>query len=223
VIADLDRKLTELRFLQGIEKVEHVPYQTGDQFWVRFNKPIDLGKLDQIVKKHGYVMTKFASVPSRLPRGLGELFWDGVTHVIARSMSGWSRFTSKFGFEPEGIAKLATDLHGPNQIFIATDEEGIQLLYEYLGLEYLPPAPSSPVVRLSQPTAQKSVSPPKPQVSLPTNVEPAPSRTLPSAARRFASSMKASLVECCCRRLPSVPQLGSRSTSGLLQVFYLRL
>lgn len=183
MIPDLERRLTELRFIQGIEKVEHVPYQTGDQFWVRFNQPMDLAKLDEIVKKHGYVMTKFASVPSRLPRGLGELLWDGITHVIAKRMSGWSRFTSKFGFEPDGIAKLAMDLHGSNQIFIATDEEGIQLLYEYLGLKYVPPTPPAPAVKPappattptvakpSQPATPQPVPPAKPAPSPPANVQ----------------------------------------------------
>jgi hypothetical protein len=196
VIPDLERRLTELRFIQGIEKVEHVPYQTGDQFWVRFNQRMDLGKLGGIVKKHGYVMTKFASVPSRLPRGLGELFWDGVTHVIARRISGWSRFTSKLGFEPDGIAKLAMDLHGSNQVFIATDEEGIQLLYEYLGLKYVPPTPPAPAMKLtppaktttppvakpSQPAAAQPAAPAKPAPSPPANLQTEPStRTVPGA------------------------------------------
>jgi hypothetical protein len=174
---ELERRLAELRFIQGIEKVEHVPYQTGDQFWVRFNQPMDLGKLDEIVKKHGYVMTKFASVPSRLPRGLGELVWDGVTHVIVRKISGWSRFTSKFGFEPDGIAKLATDLHGSNQIFMATGEEGIQLLYEYLDLKYIPPTPPATAAKTpriappSQPSAPQLVAPAKPQPNPQANVQ----------------------------------------------------
>jgi hypothetical protein len=198
VIPDLDRRLTELRFVQGIEKVEHVPYQIGDQFWVRFNQPMDLGKLDQIVREHGYVMTKFASVPSRLPRGLGELLWDGITHVIAKRLSGWSRFTSKFGFEPDGIAKLATDLHGSNQIFIATEEKGIQLLYEYLGLKYVPPTPPAPAVkpaapaqtttppvaRPSQPAAPQPVPPAKPSAGPPANVQPGPTTgIMPSASQ----------------------------------------
>jgi hypothetical protein len=173
MVADLERRLSELRFVEGIEKVEHVPYETGDQFWVRFNQPLDLGKLDEIVKKHGYVMVKFASIPSKLPRAIGELLWDGVTHIIMRKISGWSEFTSKLGFEPEGIAKLAFDLHGPYQMFMATEEEGILLLYEYLGLRYVPPAP--------QAAAPKPTAPMKP-ASSPLAKPPQPASPQPVAA-----------------------------------------
>ena len=174
---ELERRLNELRFIPGIEKVEHVPYQTGDQFWVRFNQRIDLGKLDEIAKTHGYALTKFASVPSRLPRGLGELLWDGVTHVIVKRMSGWSRFTSRFGFEPDGIAKLATDLHVSNQIFMATNEEGIQLLYEYLGLKYIPPTPPAPAAK--PPPPAKAATPPVAPASKPPAPQPIPPATPP--------------------------------------------
>lgn len=141
MIGDLERRLIELRFLEGIEKVEHVPYQTGDQFWVRFSLPLDFGKLEGLVKKHSWQIVRFGGIPSKLPRGLAEMLWDGVTHVIVKKISGWSKFTSSLGFEPEGIAKIAVDLHGPYEIFIATDEEGVKILYEYLGLKYVPPAP----------------------------------------------------------------------------------
>jgi hypothetical protein len=165
-IADLERRLTELRFIEGVVKVEHVPYQSGDQFWVRFTRPFDLGKLNEVVKKHGYALVKFASAPSKLPRGLAELLWSGITHVVVEEISGWSRFTSNFGFEPEGIAKLAVDLHGPYWLFIAIREEGIQLLYEYLGLKYAPPSPPAPTssgsVKPTTPTIAKPVQPAAP-------------------------------------------------------------
>ena len=172
MIADLNRRLTELRFVEGIEKVEHVPYPSGDQFWVRFIRPFDLGKLDEVAKKHGYKIVKFASAPSKLPRGLAELLWSGITHVVVEKISGWSRFTANFGFEPEGIAKLAVDLHGPYWIFITLREEGIQLLYEYLGLKYASPSPPAP-------TASAPVKPTTPPVAKPAQpVGPIP--TTPS-------------------------------------------
>lgn len=171
MVADLERRVTELRFIEGIEKVEHVPYQAGDQFWVRFNRPLDIGKFEEIVRKHGLVMVKFASVLSKLPRGIRELLWDGITHVIAKEISGWSAFISKLGFEPDGIAKLAVDLHGPFQIFIATEEEGIPLLYEYLGLKYAPPSPPAPVpaapVKPATPPVTKPTQPTAPQPAAP--------------------------------------------------------
>jgi hypothetical protein len=91
------------------------------------------------------MIVKFARLPSRLPRRLAELLWSGTTHVVVGKFSGWPRFTSNFGFEPEGIAKLAVDLHGPYWLFITTEEEGIQLLYEYLGLKYASSSPSAAV------------------------------------------------------------------------------
>lgn len=182
MVGDLERRLVELRFIEGIEKVEHVPYRTGDQFWVRFNSPLDLGKLENLVNKHGYIMVRFATLPSKLPRGLSEMLWDGVTHVIAKKMSGWSKFTSSLGLEPEGIAKIVDDLHGQYQIFIATTEEGVQLLYEYLGLKYVPPAPP-PVVPAKPlvPAANKPVpAVPQPAAPVPPVTAKPPTPSQPS-------------------------------------------
>jgi hypothetical protein len=191
MVADLGRRLVELRFIEGIEKVEHVPYPTGDQFWVRFNRPLDFAHLKDLVKKHGYLIVEFAKLPSKLPRGISEMLWNGVTHVIARKISGWSRFTSSLGLEPDGIAKIAHDLHGQYQIFIATTEEGVQLLYEYLGVKYVPPAPppvtpakpptpaagkSAPVVAKPAPPAAPAKPPPAGQPSQPTPAQPASSQ-----------------------------------------------
>lgn len=202
MIGDLGRRLVELRFIEGIEKVEHVPYPSGDEFWVRFNRPMDFARLKDLVKKHGYLMVEFAKLPSKLPRGLSEMLWNGVTHVIARKMSGWSKFTSSLGLEPEGIAKIAHDLHGQYQIFIATTEEGVQLLYEYLGVKYVPPAPPPPVIpaKPPMPAAGKPAPvvarpatpaapvkpPPAGQPSQPTPAQPAPPQP-PGAAAKTAT------------------------------------
>lgn len=177
MVGDLVRRLVELRFIEGIEKVEHVPYPTGDEFWIRFNRPVNLGKLDGIVKKHGYLMVSFARLPSKLPRGLSEMLWDGVTHIIAKKISGWSKFTSFLGFEPEGIAKIANDLHGRYQIFMATQEEGVQLLYEYLGVKYTPPAPPPPIAQPKPPTPPA----PKPTPAIPRPAAPTtPAKSVPA-------------------------------------------
>jgi len=173
VVSDLERRLAELRFLDGVEKVEHVPYPTGDQLWVRFNKPLDLQKLEEVAKKHNYAMVRFTSVSSRLPQWLAEVLWDGVTYVITKKISAWSKFKASLGFEPEGIAKVAIDLYGPYQIFITTGEEGVQVLYEFLGLKHVPRppptlvAPAKPVVQVaarpspSQLQETKTVPPPQ--------------------------------------------------------------
>jgi hypothetical protein len=201
MVADLERRVDELRFVDGVEKAEHVPYPTGDQFWVRFNQPIAFKKLDEIVRKHGLLMMKFASLPSRLPRGLAEMLSNGVTHIITKEISDWSKFTSKLGFEPEGIAKLAVDLHGPYEIFITKDEEGIQLLYEYLGLNYAPPAPpqpkpaapvkpaGSPVAKPSQPIVPRPAAPPTPQgTDSPSKSQPSQSGTADSGTATQAQT-----------------------------------
>jgi hypothetical protein len=163
LVGDLGRRVVELRFLDGVEKVEHVPYRTGDQFWVRFNKPLDLKRLHEVLKSHGYSTVSFANMPSRLPRKLAEVLWDGVTLVIVKNVSGWTKFKASLGFEPEGIAKIAADLHGPYQIFMTTDEAGVQVLYEYLGVKYVPPPP---------PASPKPATPAKPVA--PTVAKPSP-------------------------------------------------
>lgn len=196
MIAELDRRISELRFIEGIEKVEHVPYQSGDQFWVRFNRPFDLGKLNEIVKKHGYEMVKFAGLPSKLPRGLAEMLWNGITHVITKNLNAWSRLTSKFGFEPEGVAKLAKDLHGPYQIFMATNEEGIQLLYEYVGVKYVPPAPppkpAAPIPpKPAAPATAKPAQPATTPPATPTPAPPKPAETKPATPQPPAPTVPA--------------------------------
>ncbi len=179
--------MVELRFVEGIEKVEHVPYPTGDQFWVRFNRKLDFGKFGDVAKKHGFVMVSFASLPSKLPRPIAEILWDGVSHIITKKISGWTKFTAFFGLEPDGIAKIATDLHGPYQIFMSTQEEGIQILYEYLGLKYTPPVPPPKPVTPAKPAVPAAVKPsptaPRPVASpAPDTVKPT-SSTQPSPAQ----------------------------------------
>ena len=171
MIGDFQRRLFELRFVDGIEKVEHVPYPSDDEFWVRFNRRLDIKKLEELAKKHGATLVKFGGLPSKLPRPLAELLWDGISYVIAKKISGWEKFTAALGFEPDGIAKIAADAHGPYQIFIATQEEGLQILYEYLGLKYVPPAPPPPMpVAPAKPPVQPAAKP----------VTPAPKPTAPT-------------------------------------------
>ncbi len=196
MVGDLQRRLVELRFFDGIEKVEHVLYSTGDQFWVRFNHKLDFGKFEDISKKHGYVMVNFASLPSKLPRPIAEIMWNGVSHIITKNLNGWSKFTASFGFEPDGIAKIATDLHGPYELFITTQEEGVQILYEYLGLKYTAPTPltkavappkaptpaplSKPASPAPRPVAPPVASVPAPAATKPVQVAPPPAQPSPA-------------------------------------------
>jgi len=177
----LQTRLNELRFVDGIEKVEHVPYLTGDQFWVRFNRPFNFKKLNEVAKKRGYTMMKFGGLPSKLPGRLVEVLWDGVNHVIVKNPNGLVKLTASLGIEPDGVAKIATDLHGPYQIFMAMNEEGVQLLYDYLGLKYVPPPPPPP--KPVVPT-KPAIPAAKPSAPVPTTVtRPAPPAAAPSVPK----------------------------------------
>lgn len=175
MFTELEHRVSELRFIDGIEKVEHVRFSTGDQFWVRFNRPIDMQKLQDIIRNRGCQLIKFGGLPSKLPRKLSEVLWNGVTHVIARNISGWEKFTSSLGFEPDGIGKIVVDLHGPYQIFIAMNEDCVQILYDYLGVRYVPPAPpTEPVAPAVKPAAApKPAVPLQPGASAPTTAKSA--------------------------------------------------
>jgi hypothetical protein len=171
MVADLQKRVAELRYIGGIEKVEHVCYPSGDEFWVRFDRRLEIKRLEAIARSHGATMVKFGGLPSKLPRPLAELLWDGVKYVIAKKPNGWTEFTASLGFEPDGIARIAADAHGPYEIFIATQEEGVQILYEYLGLKYV--APAAPT---------KVVTPPKPPtVTVPKPAAPASRPGVPAA------------------------------------------
>ena len=179
MVGDLQRRVAELRFVEGIEKVEHVPYPTGDEFWVRFNHPLNIRQLEDITRKNGAIMVKFGGLPSKFPRPLAELLWDGVSYVITKNAGGLGKFSALLGFEPDGIGKIVTDAHGPYQIFIAKEEAGVKILYEYLGLKYVAPAPPPKPVAPAKPpisATTKPVSiPPKPVTSqTPPAVQPTP-------------------------------------------------
>lgn len=184
-MSQLEQRLADIRFVEGVEKVEHVRFSTGDQFWVRFNRPLDMQRLERTARERGYRLIKFGGILAKLPRGLSELLWDGVTHVILKEISDWNKFISRLGFEPDGIGKIAIDLHGPYQIFMAMNEAGIQLLYDYLGVKYVPPppkpvaAPVKPPTTIPKPPAATSETASKAQ-SHPVATSTIPSQTPPA-------------------------------------------
>ena len=187
MFTELEHRAAELRFIDGIEKVEHVQFSTGDQFWVRFNRPLDFRKLQETVKKHDCRLIRFGGLPSKLPRRLSEVLWDGVTHVIVKDISGWGRFTSSLGLEPDGIGKIVLDLHGPYQIFIAMNEDSVQILYDYLGVKYVPPAPSTKLVPPVVQPANAAAKPPVAAVSKPASPQ-APSQSTSASSPTAQSS-----------------------------------
>ena len=198
-MSQLEQRLAELRFIDGIEKVEHVRFSTGDQFWVRFIRPLDMQKLHHVVKNRGYRLVKFGGLPSKLPRGLGEVLWNGVTHVIVKEISGWGKFTSSLGFEPDGIGKIAVDLHGPFQIFMAMNEDGVQLLYDYLGVKYVPPPPPpKPVVAPAKPPTPvvkpAAVPVPRPPSQAPATTPPVVAKADPTTPQTTPPEEKATTI-----------------------------
>ena len=94
-----------------------------------------------------------------------------------KKIGSWGKFLTSLGFEPDGIAKIATDAHGPYQIYIATSEAGIQILYDYLGLKYVAPTPPTKAINAKPqaPTQAKPVIP----VSTPKTVPPAVAASAP--------------------------------------------
>jgi hypothetical protein len=57
----MERRINELRFLEGVEKAEHFPYPNRDEFWIRFNHPVDLRKLSKVVNEHHSELVKFGA------------------------------------------------------------------------------------------------------------------------------------------------------------------
>ena len=148
MVGDKERRINELRFLKGIEKVEHVRFPDRDEFWIRFSQPIDLHRLAGVANEYHYEVVKFGGLPSKLPSRLSELLWNGVSYVILRQIGFRGLLASFLGSEPEGVAKVVKDLHSNNHIFITSTEEGVSILYAYLGLTYSPldlAGPTKPV------------------------------------------------------------------------------
>lgn len=131
MFADVEARIAELRGRPEVRRAELVRYPSGVQFWVVFRNAIDIDRLRKAAGKFGYTVVRFASLPSKLPRNLAEILWDGVCYVIVKEYTWFDKIKSFFGAEPEGIAKIAEDLHHPDQIYIARNEEGMQILLEY--------------------------------------------------------------------------------------------
>ncbi len=158
---------------------------SGPQLWVQFKDKMNKGELKKIAHKHGYRVVGFGAVPSKLPRGLGEMLWNGVTHIITKEHSSLSGLMGLIGFEPKGVAKVARHLHGPNDIYITDSEEGYKILCEYLGIKYEPPppppTPPKPAATPAKPATPASTTKPPPATpsAAPAQAKaPAPTPTL---------------------------------------------
>ena len=163
---DEERRINEIRYVDGIEKAEHVQFPDRDEFWVRFTQSMNLRRLTRVANGYHYEVVKFGGLPSFLPSRLGELLWDGVSYVILRRIGFRGLFASLLGSEPDGVAKVVKDLHSSQDIFITSNEEGVKILYAYLGLNYSTPTPPQrpvggirPVVRTPSTPVRSTASP----------------------------------------------------------------
>ena len=171
MVGDEERRINELRFVAGVEKAEHVQFPDRDEFWVRFIDPIDLRRLVRVANEYHYEVVKFGGLPSKLPSRLGELLWNGVSYVIVRRIGFRGLLASFLGSEPEGVAKVVKDLSSSQDIFVTSSEDGIEVLYAYLGLSYSPPNPAPRAPATVKPAAQ---APPH------TTTSPTPLQTKPA-------------------------------------------
>jgi hypothetical protein len=130
MIADLESHAAELRFLPGIKDVDIVPFPSGKELWVILSHPIELDKLQKASASSGCTVVKSGWLPSKLPRSLAEMIWDGVMYVVAKEAHGWKRF----GFTRSSMAtaKIARDLVTGDTIYHVNNDEGLAILRDYL-------------------------------------------------------------------------------------------
>lgn len=186
-----------LRAEPTIRRVEYVKYPDGNEYWIALQegRRLDMTRIEAVVRKNGFRLARFGSLPSKLPKGLSELVWNGVTHVILKDFAGMDKLKGFLGFEPEGIARIAEWGHGPYQLYASRTWEGLKILFEYLGLEMPepppPPAPPTPTTAPAKPqVAPRPVAPaaaPKPA--------PQSSAARPAQASGTTPQLQASMVQ----------------------------
>jgi hypothetical protein len=130
MIADPESLAPELRLLRGVKDVEIVGFPSGKELWVVLRDPIDTDGLQRASSRLGYAVVKSGSLPSKLPRSLAEMIWDGVTHVVTRHPHGWKKLISTLGSRP--VAEIARDLATGDTIYQINDSDGLAILREYL-------------------------------------------------------------------------------------------
>jgi len=130
MIVDPESLITELRSLSGVKDVDIVQFPSGKELWVVLKDPVNTDKLSEASKSWGYMAVKVGSLPSRLPRSLAEMVWDGVTHVVTRHPHRWRRLKSTLGVAP--VAKIANDLATGDTVYQLNDSDGLKVLQDYL-------------------------------------------------------------------------------------------
>ena len=130
MIIDPEYLVPELRRFRGVKDVEIVPFPSGKELWVVLRDPIDTDRLHRASASLGYAVVKSGSLPSKLPRSLAEMIWDGTTHVVTKHPHGWKKLISTLGSRP--AVKIARDLATGDTVCHINDSDGLAILREYL-------------------------------------------------------------------------------------------
>jgi len=130
MITDPEYLVPELRRFRGVKDVEIVGFPSGKELWVVLRDPIDTDELHRASAGLGYVVVKSGSLPSKLPRSLAEMIWDGTTHVVTKHPHGWKKLLATLGLRP--VVKIARDLATGDTVCHTNDSDGLAILREYL-------------------------------------------------------------------------------------------
>jgi hypothetical protein len=124
MISDLESVGSAVRFLPGIKDIDIVKFPSGKQLWIVMGDPINLPRLRATSESFGYVVARRGMLVSKFPRGLAEMFWDGVIYVI-------NKHTHVPG-KSESAARIMKDLVTGDVIYHPIDGDGLKILQEYL-------------------------------------------------------------------------------------------
>jgi len=130
MITDPESLVAEIREHPGVKDVDIVHFPLRKELWVVLREPVDLSKLRAAAVRSGYTVTKVGSFASRLPRSLAEMIWDCVTYVITKHPHGWKRLESS-GLRGL-VGRIMRDLATGETVYHVNDEEGLDILKEYL-------------------------------------------------------------------------------------------
>ena len=130
MITDPESSVQELRSQPAVKHVDIPQFPSGKELWIVLRDPINLEKLEKASQSLGYAVVKVGSLPSKLPRSLAELIWDGVTYVVTKNQQPW--WKPKFGPDSSSVAKIVRDLATGDTVYRADDDAGLKVLQDYL-------------------------------------------------------------------------------------------
>ena len=118
-----------------IVRADRVTFEDETRLWVSFRTKIDLERLKASAEKHGFKIVEFGTIPQKFPSLIGEITWDGTTHLIVKDFSGFDKLKALLGIKPTRSAEIGMALFHPTNDYIARDVQGLQILLVYLDSE----------------------------------------------------------------------------------------